>query len=378
MKKKEKKINKPILEKTVENNVFVMMRYEDGAPHEQIENKITQTLNKAGLYSRFAKDAKKSGELWENIKIYMDKCTYGIAVFDSLSLRKGELSLNPNICTELGYMLAKGRECLILKEKKLKKLHSDLVGQIYQGFDGFDLETLEKEVANWIDHVVTTGPISQRFANLLPNSKVAKRLHEQAHAKLVIGKYLAEDYFPKNPKLKSIIIDSGTSAAAVAEALYLNRHKYKDFIVHTNNLLASLLLCTKQFKCHIVQGKVDEHSGSVFGKDACTAIEKVNADVAVIACTRFTENNGPYANSVESLEFKRSVVKNSKDVIIIVPSERLGKTGNCVVFKESEWKTIFNNKVSKIIICPPSKTKSAANVIKRLQNKIEILPMNYV
>jgi protein-tyrosine-phosphatase len=85
--------------------------------------------------------------LWDNVKCCMDASNYGIAVFEQID----ERDINPNISLELGYMLSQGKKCLLLKEKRVPTLPSDLVGHLYRNFDSYDIEkTIKHEVENWL------------------------------------------------------------------------------------------------------------------------------------------------------------------------------------------------------------------------------------
>ena len=374
-KKKTARTRMPRLEAVPDKNVFVMMRYRSTDQFRGIESVITKTLAKNGLYARYAKDLPKAQWLWANITKYMDACKYGIAVFDSLPLARREPRLNPNVCTELGYMLAKDKECLILKDRGLK-LQTDLQGFIFETFDGDRLETLQRKLDIWCEQQVTVLPLFHGFANLLPGSKIAKRLGDQSYAKLVIGKYLAEEYIPTIAPC-SIVLDSGTSAAAVAEALFLNRDKYTKLDIHTNNVLASVLLCSaKQFNCSLVSGDVDQDFAGVFGPKACEGIQQCTADATVLACTGFTAEHGPFANSIDNRTFKRAIIDKTSETIIIVPSERLGKSvGSAVMQSVSEWKEVLKYNVSVVVTCPEMATSSFKKVQQKLGRKLKILDL---
>lgn len=363
----------PPLEATPEKNVFVMMRYRNTDAFQRIEETIRETLIKFGLYARFAKDVRQANLLWSNITRYMDQCRYGIAVFDALPLDPGEPRLNPNVCTELGYMLAKGkeRECLILKDKNLE-LQTDLNGFLYDPFDGNRLSSLSEILTAWIEQVIRALPLLQGLAMMLPGSKVAKRLNEQAHEKLAIGKYIAQEYLPENLGRGGLIVDSGTTAASVAEALLLSRARFKNLEVFTNNLLASILLSSaKSFRCHLVPGIVDEDFAGVFGPSADAAIKEVNATVTILACTSFTSENGPHANSAENRSFKRAIIEKSNKTVIVFAAPRIGKESGLPVLESPvQWKKVLRENVDMIVTSPGSE---AEKLRKQLGRKVKIV-----
>jgi hypothetical protein len=349
---------RPLFNHPPEKNVFVMMRYRAGERLKRIENTIQATLKAKGLNAMFAKDAAKEPLLWPNVRVFMDNCQYGIAVFDGLPIGENEARLNPNVCIELGYMVAQDKRCLILKDKNVK-LATDLLGFIWEDFDCENLDhTLAPAIDKWVEDTVRVLPLLQAFAHMLPRSRVASRINQYAIEKLAIGKFLSQEYFALH-KPKRLILDSGTSAAAVAEALCLNAGDRR-LTVHTNNLLASLLLSTvTNFKCQVVPGEVDEDFAGVFGPAA-----------------RFTAQRGPYANSSENLEFKRAILENNQHTIIVVPADRLGVIpikAKPVIGPETEWKRLLNSHVEMVVTCPELPTPTFRQQQKALRTKLKIV-----
>lgn len=129
------------------SNVFLMMRFEKTKQQKKINDAISSVL--AGYYlNPIRADSKHyQNELWANVKSCIDASDYGIAVFEQIDQR----DINPNVSLELGYMLAQGKKCLLLKEKRVPVLQSDLVGHLYREFDSHDIiKTVTSEVRNWL------------------------------------------------------------------------------------------------------------------------------------------------------------------------------------------------------------------------------------
>ena len=61
----------------------------------------------------------------------MQGCSFGIALFDRINTDE----FNPNVSLEIGYMMALNKPVLLLKDKTLKSLQTDLVGKLYYQFD---------------------------------------------------------------------------------------------------------------------------------------------------------------------------------------------------------------------------------------------------
>lgn len=129
-------------------NVFVMMRFENTAEFRTVHETIVATLAERGLHGVRADDRAYHQDLWANVEIYLTGCQLGIAVFEDFETRDH----NPNVALELGYMKAKQRRCLILKERTLPAVPTDIVGSLYQGFDKFNIaDTVKEQVVRWVE-----------------------------------------------------------------------------------------------------------------------------------------------------------------------------------------------------------------------------------
>ena len=108
---------------------------------------IKKTLAKHGIKGLRADDKEYMDDLFPNIKTYMHGCDFGIAVFDRIT----EDDFNPNVSLEVGYMLGMGKNVLLLKDKTLKYLQTDLTGKLYKPFDTTDIEnTMPQQIEKWL------------------------------------------------------------------------------------------------------------------------------------------------------------------------------------------------------------------------------------
>lgn len=129
------------------SNVFLMMRFRTTKQHQNINDTISAILKEYSLNLIRADSKQYYDELWTNVKSCMDASSYGIAVFEQID----ERDINPNVSLELGYMLGRGRRCLLLKEKRMPILQSDLCGHLYRQFDSYYIEdTVRSEVYKWL------------------------------------------------------------------------------------------------------------------------------------------------------------------------------------------------------------------------------------
>lgn len=131
-----------------ERNVLVMMRFKESERYAEIMDAIRDTLSVRGFHAMRADDRLYSDELWTNVETYLVGCKLGIAVFEDIELR----DFNPNVSLELGYMLAKRRRCLILKEQRLPSLPTDVIGRLYRPFDSYGIaKSVTEQVVRWVD-----------------------------------------------------------------------------------------------------------------------------------------------------------------------------------------------------------------------------------
>lgn len=130
-----------------DRNVFIMMRFSETPQMKQIHESIVGCLAGHGMNAVRADDRDYTGELWSNIEVYLTGCKYGIAVFEDVDQR----DFNPNVSLELGYLMGRGKRTLLLKEKRLPRIPSDVVHRLYKEFDIFDVEkSIHREVGKWV------------------------------------------------------------------------------------------------------------------------------------------------------------------------------------------------------------------------------------
>jgi hypothetical protein len=110
--------------------VFIIMRYAKDAVYEALEKTIKGTVYLQGFKASLAKDAGFHDELWRNIEFCMENSRYAIVVFE----RAAQPEFNPNVAVELGYMLGKGKHCLLIKEESIPMLPTDFAGRRYEAF----------------------------------------------------------------------------------------------------------------------------------------------------------------------------------------------------------------------------------------------------
>ena len=139
--------NQKDFEKDENINVFVMMRYEPNLPFVEIEETIKETLQKFGLKAILARNLTFHRQLWSNVRFCMEHSRYAIVVFENIV----QPEFNPNVALELGYILALKKPYLILKEKSVPILHSNIRGFLHSSFDSHRVkETVGAAIEDWL------------------------------------------------------------------------------------------------------------------------------------------------------------------------------------------------------------------------------------
>lgn len=127
-------------------NVFVMMRFRQTRENRAIRETIRAALTRHDLYARFADELALADDLWENVSAYMCGSRFGVAVVEEIE----ERSFNPNVAIEIGFMQALRRQVLVLKDKRVPSLPTDLAGRLYREFDSYNVEdTVAAAIEGW-------------------------------------------------------------------------------------------------------------------------------------------------------------------------------------------------------------------------------------
>jgi len=140
-----------------EANVLLMMRFRTGVQYAAVTTALRENFANYGLHVLRADDKDYTGDLWENVCLYVLGSRFGVAVFEEIDERE----FNPNIALELGFMLALNKRCLILKDQRMPRLPTDIIGKLYKEFDTYAIpETVAIAISSWardMDLLATGG-----------------------------------------------------------------------------------------------------------------------------------------------------------------------------------------------------------------------------
>ena len=112
-----------------DRSVFIMIRYRER--NDSVIGELRSILSEQGYYAVLASDHRLTDDLY-NPTACLLCCSRGVAVFDEAEVKQ---TFNPNVAYELGMLHLLGRDCLIVKHRKLKTLHTDILMKLYHEYD---------------------------------------------------------------------------------------------------------------------------------------------------------------------------------------------------------------------------------------------------
>ncbi len=127
--------------------IFIMIEFGNNSNIKKLIRAIKRSALTHKLKAILAEDKEYCTDLYCNICLHMKTCKYGIAVF----YKGSEDKYNANVAYELGFMEAEGKSCLLLLEKKLERLHTDLIGRIRKKFTFNNVAGYKKDIKKWIE-----------------------------------------------------------------------------------------------------------------------------------------------------------------------------------------------------------------------------------
>jgi len=133
---------------------------------------------------------------------------------------------------------------------------------------------------------------------------------------------IAEKAAPLVESGRSIYIDAGSTMMQFVRHLKNGR-----FSVITNGVNAALELSQNQCATvNLVGGELNRNNMSVSGGGAVEHMRNINIDIAFMAASGFTVEDGFTNGSFDEYELKRHVVQKAKKTVVLMDSTKLGKT----------------------------------------------------
>lgn len=137
--------------------IFMIMPFAE--KYKDVYKKIKDYMNIKGYKVVRADDKWFLPDVWPNVKLYLECCKKAVALFTDTPKKKSSFlfkhkgdQYNANVALEVGYMMSKGGSVLMLKEKGVARLFSDIQSVMYEEID---LSKLDKDIPRildaWID-----------------------------------------------------------------------------------------------------------------------------------------------------------------------------------------------------------------------------------
>jgi protein-tyrosine-phosphatase len=209
------------------SNVFLMMRFRKTKQHRDIGETISAILNEYSLNLLRADFRQYHDELWGNVQSYMNASHYGIAAFEQID----ERDINPNVSLELGYMFGQHKQCLLLKEKRVPSLPSDLVGRLYREFDSYNIEqTVRDEVRQWLRDLGVAKRSGERLLVFVSQGGTCRC----AMAKVITQKLLQQNRPDFNLRVESVAYGDPTLPTASDGARRAIKEMYGEDLLSTH------------------------------------------------------------------------------------------------------------------------------------------------
>ena len=125
---------------------------------------------------------------------------------------------------------------------------------------------------------------------------------------------------------QSVILDVGSTALAVAEAL-VQREDLLDVLVITNGLTIALALepALPRFTVVVTGGTLRPLQHSLVNPSATTMLESIHADIAFIGCNGIDPVHGVTNLNYPEAEVKRRMLQSSERHILIADGSKLGQ-----------------------------------------------------
>jgi len=132
-------VERILMKSPYDKNVFIITPFRDQATYRELIRTIKEELEKLGFRGWVASDLNLDDQLWTSVQCYLLGCKYGVAIFtqeqETHRIANADATYNPNVSIEVGYMLSRGKSLLLLKDKGLKQLPTDMLGRLYEDFD---------------------------------------------------------------------------------------------------------------------------------------------------------------------------------------------------------------------------------------------------
>jgi DeoR/GlpR family transcriptional regulator of sugar metabolism len=190
---------------------------------------------------------------------------------------------------------------------------------LYEGFSSMtiwrDLKQLEEQGCIRRVH---GGVISLQSASFQVEGVYSKRARENTREKIAIAKAAVGLIHPGH----SVYLDAGSTLMAVAN--HIGGERYT-IVTSGANIAIEL---SQRHTCDVLLtgGQISENTLSCSGAQAEQFIRSINIDLAFMAPSGFSPNNGFTSGSQNESMLKRTVIAKAAKVVMLMDNSKLGRS----------------------------------------------------
>ena len=211
---------------------------------------------------------------------------------------------------------------LLLHERQsliLRRLQSD--GRVIAASLAQELSISEDTVRRDLREMAAAGLCRRVYGGALPATSDASSLTERLSLSPERKDALARAAVPVFEAGMTLFIDSGSTNLAIARAL---PHTLRLTVITNAPNIASALIDRPEIDIVLLGGKLDHRTGAVIGARAIADAASFRPDICVLGSCGFDAAGGISADDFDEAEFKRSIARRSRALLVALTSEKLG------------------------------------------------------
>ena len=178
-----------------------------------------------------------------------------------------------------------------------------------------DLEKLETlgEVIRTRSGVKSIAHLS-RLNEALYSERAKENIAEKASIARIAHKLIKQR--------NSVFLDTGTTVTELARLLKTD----KLFIITAAPNIALECIKNSEISVFMVGGKLSSGNLSVSGVNAVSFLDEINIDIAIMATSGVTKQNGFTCGNYDESQLKRRAIEKASKVIMLMDSSKYGKS----------------------------------------------------
>lgn len=154
----------------------------------------------------------------------------------------------------------------------------------------------------------------------------AIRSDRNREGKIAIANFVAQ----KIPDGTSIIIDSGSTTQAAAQAL---ANSCKDLLVYTNDLVVAQILANASRELIVIGGRISPSEMATQGHETITALQHYHAEFSLIGIGGLSAEAGLTDFNFEGAALRNVMMSNSQQSFLLADHTKFGSVGQVSLTK---------------------------------------------